>query len=103
MASALELQLAAQIKAAGLPEPVPEFVFAPPRRWRFDFAWPECMTAAEAEGGAYNQGRHTRGKGFECDAEKYNTATLLGWRVFRFTAGMLDRNEAIPVLTDALT
>ena len=26
--------------AAGLPTPETEFVFAPDRQWRFDYAWP---------------------------------------------------------------
>lgn len=100
--SSLEIQLAAQIAAAGLPEPEREYRFAPSRRWRFDFCWPAAMVAAEAEGGHWTGGRHTRGGGFEADAEKYNAAALLGWRVFRFTAGMLDRDEAIPVLKQVL-
>jgi very-short-patch-repair endonuclease len=78
--------LALLIRAHGLPEPVPEYVFAPPRRWRFDFAWPPLRVAVEVEGGAWVGGRHTRGKGFEADAEKYNTAALLGWIVLRFTS-----------------
>ena len=62
------------------------------RRWRFDRAWPEHKVAVELEGGVYTQGRHTRGKGFEADCEKYNQATAMGWRVFRLTAGMLAKD-----------
>jgi hypothetical protein len=46
--------------------------------------------AVELEGGVYTNGRHTRGKGFEADATKYNAAASEGWVVFRLTAGMLD-------------
>ncbi|NIP25770.1 MAG: hypothetical protein GWN94_02580, partial [Phycisphaerae bacterium] len=49
--------------------------------WRFDFAYKTERVAVEVEGGVYTQGRHTRGEGFEEDCEKYNQATLLGWRV----------------------
>lgn len=71
-----------------------EHRFAPPRRWRFDFADLIAMVAVEVDGGAYSGGRHTRGAGFEADCEKLNTAALLGWTVFRVTPGMIDRNPA---------
>jgi hypothetical protein len=66
-----------------MPEPEREYRFAPPRRWRFDYAWPLHRVALEVEGGAFAGGRHTRGAGFRNDLEKYNTATAAGWRVFR--------------------
>jgi hypothetical protein len=67
----------------GLPAPVPEFIFARPRKWRFDFAWPDKMVALEIEGGVWSGGRHTRGAGFLGDMEKYNQAAVMGWRVVR--------------------
>jgi len=75
-----------------LPEPEREYRFAPPRRFRFDFAWPDKLIAVELEGGVWSRGRHVRGKGYESDCEKYNLAQSLGWSVYRFTAGMLDRD-----------
>lgn len=72
-----------------LPEFVPEFRFAPPRRWRFDFAWPQHKIALEVEGGVWTKGRHTRGAGFMADIEKYNEAACLGWRVVRTTPDLL--------------
>jgi len=77
--------------APSFPEPVEEHRFHNTRRWRFDFAWPEKMVAVECEGGTYTGGRHTRGTGFAKDCEKYNTATAMGWRVFRCTRGMLNK------------
>lgn len=76
--------------AAGIPF-VREFQFAPPRRWRFDFAMPERKIAIEVDGGVYSGGRHTTGKGFEADLEKLNRATTLGWRVLRYSTGMVQR------------
>ena len=83
---------------------VREWQFAPPRKWKFDFAVPGPNIAVEIEGGVFStkdkfgrlqrgvQGRHNRAKGFIQDLEKYNTATKLGWRVFRFsTADVLQR------------
>jgi len=84
-----------QIRAVGLPEPETQYRFASPRRWRFDIAYPDRRLAAEIEGGTWTGGRHVRGSGFEKDCEKYNEAVLQGWRVFRFTGGMVDSGEAI--------
>src|SRR3990167_2646458 len=72
-----------------LPRPTAEYRFAPPRRWRFDYAWPLHKIALEGEGGAWTRGRHTRGSGFIRDMAKYNQAALLGWRVFRVTPDQL--------------
>ena len=84
-----------QIRAVGLPEPETQYRFASPRRWRFDIAYPDRRLAAEIEGGTWTGGRHVQGSGFEKDCEKYNEAVLQGWRVFRFTGGMVDSGEAI--------
>lgn len=49
----------------------------------------------EVEGGIYTNGRHTRGKGFEKDCEKYNWATMEGWKVIRVTKKHIDSGEAL--------
>lgn len=72
-------------------QPVRELVFNPPRKWRFDFAWPEKLIAVEIDGGTWSGGRHSRGTGFARDCEKLNAAALNGWRVFRFTPDMLNK------------
>src|SRR5262245_35166964 len=100
--SRLEETLALQIRAAKLPRPEREFRFRPSRRWRFDFCWPVQRVACEVEGGVWSGGRHTRGRGFEHDAAKYNAATLEGWRVLRVTAGMIRSGEALTTLEQAL-
>jgi len=100
--SAIEEMFAMHAKASRLPEPEREHRFAPPRRWRFDFAWPARMIAVEIEGGVWTGGRHTRGTGFEADAEKYNTAALMGWKVFRFTGGMVKSGAAIATVIEAM-
>lgn len=66
-----------------LPHPEREYRFAPPRRWRFDFAWPESKVAVEVEGGRFVGGAHISVAGLERDVEKYNEAALAGWRVIR--------------------
>ncbi len=64
-----------------LPVPVPEFRFAPPRRWRFDWAWPEKHVALEVQGGLFVAGRHSRGAALVKEHEKLNEAAAQGWRV----------------------
>ena len=96
--SDLEAALANQIRVTGLPEPEREYRFHPTRRWRFDFAWPDYMLAAEVEGGVWAQGRHTRGSGFIKDCIKYNEAVILGWSVVRFAGAMITDGEALDYL-----
>lgn len=93
--SPLERMFAAQVEAAGLPTPEREARFHPTRRWRFDFLWRDLMLAVECEGGIHSHGRHVRASGFTADCEKYNAATLAGWRVLRYTARMIESGEAI--------
>jgi very-short-patch-repair endonuclease len=97
-----ERALETLIRWNDLPEPTREFRFAPPRLWRFDFAWPERHLAVEVEGGIWSSGRHSRGAGFEADCIKYNEAALAGWLVLRVTPGMIDAGEAIDQLKRAL-
>lgn len=86
---------------AGLPDPELEHAFAKPRRWRFDLAWPRHMLAVEVEGGTWTAGRHSRGAGYEADIEKYNEATLLGWRVLRVTTHMVADGRALAIVQRA--
>lgn len=67
-----------------IPPAVPEYQFAPPRKWRLDFAWPDQKVAVEIEGVVYEDGgRHQRVKGFLADCEKYEAALVKGWKVYR--------------------
>jgi hypothetical protein len=74
-----KLSLELQCRAVKLPEPVREFYFAKPRRWRFDFAWPEQLIALEVEGVVYPTkrgehrlgGRHVSVTGFKADIERH--------------------------------
>lgn len=89
-------------KVQGIPEPIPEYRFAPPRKWKFDGAYPDKKIAVELEGGTWVQGRHTRPIGFTKDCIKYNAAAALGWRVFRFTGDMLDDPRNLDALKEVL-
>ena len=93
--SSLESCFYAQIKYLGLPEPIVEFKFCEGRKWRADFAWPDEKILVEIEGGTYSNGRHTRPEGFRKDCQKYNEATRIGYKVFRFDSKMIRSGEAI--------
>ena len=88
--------------AHGLSFPLAEFQFAPPRKWRFDYCWYNDMIALEVEGGAWTKGRHTRGKGFLADIEKYNEAALMGYLVLRCTPQDLETGAAFALVKRAL-
>lgn len=74
--------LRARLAAAGLKD------------WRFDFAWPRLKVAMEIEGGAWSNGRHTRGSGFAADLRKYQAAMVRGWTIYRCDYAMLKSGEA---------
>lgn len=95
-----------------LPRPETNFVFAKPRKFAFDRAWPKHKVAVELEGiyrgstsitchncstqvrarnndGSLGKvlrmyGWHQRYSRFKSDKEKYNLAILYGWFVIRF-------------------
>ena len=55
------------------------------------------------EGGTFSGGRHSRGRGFEADAEKYAEAAILGWRVLRVTTAMVNDGRALDLIERAMT
>lgn len=83
-------------------ECIKEYKFHPKRRWRFDYAMPKSKIALEVEGGVWTHGRHTRPQGFLSDIEKYNMATLMGWRVFRTTPSDLYKTATLNLLKTAI-
>jgi very-short-patch-repair endonuclease len=101
-ASALEETLALQLRATRAPAFVREYRFAPPRRWRFDFAWPDRQIAVEVDGGTWVQGKHSRGAGVHNDCEKACQAAILGWRVLRVDSVMVRDGTALRAVQAAL-
>jgi hypothetical protein len=117
-ASAAETLLAVQLEQAGIPFER-EYRFAPPRKWRADFAliraseqWmldidiplakvpPSVLV--EIDGGAFIAGRHSRGTGVEADCEKQSAAAILGYRVIRVTPAQVDDGRALDWIRQAL-
>lgn len=72
-----------------------EFQFNPERRWRADFYIVGSNILIEVEGGIWSSGRHTRGKGYLGDMEKYNSAQLLGYSVYRYSTEQVKSGKAI--------
>lgn len=100
--SEAEDELAFYLRACRITGWVRELRFAPPRRWRFDFAFPEPKIAVEVDGGAWTRGRHTRGAGLEADNEKFAAAVIAGWRVIHVTPGQVRSGQATAWVEDAL-
>ncbi|WP_312536302.1 DUF559 domain-containing protein [Acinetobacter variabilis] len=72
-----------------------EFYFHPDRKWRADFHLIDKKILVEIEGGIWSGGRHTRGKGYLGDMEKYNAATMMGFQVIRFSTDQVKSGHAI--------
>ena len=72
-----------------------EFKFHPTRKWRADFHLKGRKILVEVEGGIWSNGRHTRGKGYLGDLEKYNEATMMGYQVIRFSTEQVKSGKAI--------
>ncbi|MDH2535701.1 DUF559 domain-containing protein [Acinetobacter baumannii] len=72
-----------------------EYKFHPTRKWRADFLITGTKILIEVEGGIWNGGRHTRGKGYLGDMEKYNSAAMIGFTVLRFSTEQVKAGVAI--------
>ena len=72
-----------------------EFQFHTTRKWRADFHIKNTKLLIEVEGGIWSGGRHTRGKGYLGDMEKYNAATVMGYQVLRFSTEQVKSGFAI--------
>jgi very-short-patch-repair endonuclease len=83
-------------------EPVREFRFHPSRKWRFDYAFPDCKVAIECDGGVWTGGRHNRPQGYIRDMEKFNAAAELGWVVLKFTPQQLMTSATIETIRSTI-
>lgn len=72
-----------------------EYKFHPNRKWRADFLITGTKILIEVEGGIWSGGRHTRGKGYIGDMEKYNSAAMMGFTILRFSTEQVKAGVAI--------
>ena len=72
-----------------------EYKFHSKRKWRADFHIVGKKVLVEVEGGVWSGGRHTRGKGYIGDMEKYNAAVVMGYQVLRFSTEQVKSGLAV--------
>jgi hypothetical protein len=76
-------------------EVIPEYRFNPGRKWKSDYYIPSLRLLIEQEGGIYTGQAHGSIKGILRDIEKYNSATLLGYRVLRYPPDKLYTTQTL--------
>jgi hypothetical protein len=92
-----------QLDLAGLPIPASEITFAPPRRWRFDWAYQDRRIAIEYQGGNYTgKGGHNTVKGLKNDYEKFSEAAIRGWMLILIDSGSVRSGQAVTWVERAL-
>ena len=91
------LALDQQLRLIGITAQVLEHRFAPPRRWRFDLAYPAILFAVEVDGMVQRIKER-----FRADVEKHQAAFMLGWRVFRVTPAQVRAGTAALLVKSAL-
>jgi hypothetical protein len=83
--------------------PETEYRACPPRRYRWDGAYPEIDLLYEVQGGIWmRKGGHNTGTGISRDCEKNNLAVTRGWRVLYFTRAMVESGDAMAMLQQEL-
>lgn len=101
-----------QLRLAGLPLPThgdgcpnPELVFAPPRKWRWDWAYllPEVQVGIEYNGifGPRNSS-HASVANLMRDYRKWTEASLRGWVIILIDAKSVETGEAVAWVERAL-
>lgn len=77
---------------------VSEHMGIPDRKYRFDCADPSHKIAIEIEGGIWLGKGHTGGLHYTQDMEKYNLATIEGWKLLRYSPAQLKKHPEQIVL-----
>ena len=77
-----------------LPAPEQECKVIEGRKFAFDRCFRDARLLICLQGGTWQQGRHTRGAGYERDCEKLCLAAAEGYRVFYLTTTMLRNDPA---------
>ena len=105
MGSSAEILLAEQLRQAGLTFDR-EHRFAAPRRFRADFMLSArgygSDVLVEIEGGAWVNGRHSRGTGMASDCEKSALAAIKGYRFMRVLPEQVEDGRALAWIKEAV-
>ncbi len=94
-------ELAAQIRAIGLPPGIREYKAMPVRRFRLDIAWPGRKLFIECDGGEFLRASARRHGGAK-DCERWNLLTRAGWTGYRVVGSQVRSGYAIRLLEDVL-
>lgn len=79
-----------------------EYRFAPPRRFRFDFAHPSAKVGIEIQGAIWSRkSGHSGGSGNLKDYEKQCIASASGWLVFPLAEAMIT-DEYLRLIADTI-
>ena len=100
---AAEALLAFQLRAVGI-EFVQQYIYAPPRRLRADFAFlrPRGLLV-EIQGGVWTRKAHGSITGILADIDRLNAATLAHWALIRATPDMVRDGRALKLIEQALS
>jgi hypothetical protein len=109
--SAAELLLAAQLEQAGIPFEA-EYRFAPPRKWKADFAlWDfpanrrhniEADILIEVDGATWTMGRHNHPTSIAKEYERTAAAAINGYRMIRCTTEQVNDGTCLLWIKAAL-
>src|SRR6185312_3510938 len=99
--SAAEDALAFQLQSSHLPFER-QVQIHPDRRFRADFYIRAVRLVIEVEGGGFVNGRHSRGKGIESDAEKSFYIARMPARLIRVTPDHIKDGRALKWIQEAL-
>ncbi len=81
-------------KHPDLPVPERDYQFAPPRRWKIDFALPCIKVGVELNGGG-GRSRHASVTGHKNDCDKLNMAVMTGWKILQFNVIHLKKMDEV--------
>lgn len=95
--SAIEEEMALQIKTSDLPPPVRQYRYLPDRRYRADFAWPDKRLSLEVDG-AVHRIKGSFAAGFERDF----LLKRAGWMVIHVGRAQVKNGDALKWITEML-
>lgn len=89
--------LEAYLKTFGI-KLLKEYKFIPNRKYKADYAILEWKLLIEIEGGIYTRQAHGSISGIKRDIEKYNLATIHGWKILRIISDQFNKTQGIDLI-----